>query len=643
MNLGTLRSLLLPGLNTRLVRWSLLGAVLAVQPRLALAEDPPRGAMPPGEVVPLGHARFMPSPAHPVGWRGDGSGTFPGATPPARFSDGTRWEMVKETDAKQPDQKRSVRHWSCEAGKSENIRWRTGLPNWSNSSPIVVGGKVFVMSEPVEYAPVLLCLDADSGTILWQRTVDHLDAIPVADQERAKRQWAGCWNLARTGACLWSQYGAVVSAARSRPADAQAQAALADWNRRAEAVRFAVAKTARNAGHWGVIPLERGFVSDELRGAMTWLRQYNCYFHPWELGITDSSLQVGAYVGYGHPTPVSDGKLVYVYTGYHAAAAYDLEGKLIWLRWLGRYDPVPGEHLAKWMDFTQSPVLVDERLLVAAKRSLTCLEAATGKTLWTRNAEEAHMRLAVGYDCLLSTGVILQVGGESHFFWYDGRVYRIRDGRPVTGRIMGNDTMYMSACSLAQGNLLVCYVGKEAVAMTFADQGGASLKPQVVWRVPLPADARNGLIVDGQVYLPGGGKGQSPGKPAQQTDLIVDLKTGTVLGGAAFGGDHLSGLLRVGDRLVSLTSIRSGQAIFRVFDNTGQYLTESYLDSAPASAERQQRIASWRGTTDGWHDGYYHGSFHASPFFHGDRIFLRSRDELICAGPQYSNRRSELP
>ena len=36
--------------------------------------------------IPLGSPDFYPSPEHPVGWRGDGSGRFPGATPPTVWS-----------------------------------------------------------------------------------------------------------------------------------------------------------------------------------------------------------------------------------------------------------------------------------------------------------------------------------------------------------------------------------------------------------------------------------------------------------------------------------------------------------------------------------------------------------------------------
>ena len=60
-----------------------------------------------------------------VGWRSDGSGVFPGTTPPTRWS------------------------------QTENVRWFTELPGRSNAQPIIVGDRVFLCAEPF----TLLCLN----------------------------------------------------------------------------------------------------------------------------------------------------------------------------------------------------------------------------------------------------------------------------------------------------------------------------------------------------------------------------------------------------------------------------------------------------------------------------------------------------
>lgn len=75
----------------------------------------------------------------PLGWRGAGSGVYPGPTPPT--------------------------HWSFDkSGEAVNVRWRTKLPGPGHSQPVAVGGRVLVTCDP----GWLVCLDADSGQVLWK-------------------------------------------------------------------------------------------------------------------------------------------------------------------------------------------------------------------------------------------------------------------------------------------------------------------------------------------------------------------------------------------------------------------------------------------------------------------------------------------
>jgi hypothetical protein len=73
------------------------------------AETPP--------VPNYGAAKPVPPPQRSIGFRGDGSGVFADAKPPTEF----------------------------DAQTGKNLRWKVALPNHSNSSPIVVGDKVFVV------------------------------------------------------------------------------------------------------------------------------------------------------------------------------------------------------------------------------------------------------------------------------------------------------------------------------------------------------------------------------------------------------------------------------------------------------------------------------------------------------------------
>src|SRR5689334_8461885 len=64
-----------------------------------------------------------------VGWRNDGSGTFPAATPPTEWS------------------------------SSKNVVWKVSLPGSSYGAPIVVGPNLFVVSDPAD----LLCVQRSDG------------------------------------------------------------------------------------------------------------------------------------------------------------------------------------------------------------------------------------------------------------------------------------------------------------------------------------------------------------------------------------------------------------------------------------------------------------------------------------------------
>jgi outer membrane protein assembly factor BamB len=133
-------------------RWT-LAAVAAlfwgILPELPAQDAPVKGS----DKVPLGSPDFYPSAAHPVGWRGDGTGHFPGATPP------TTWSR-------------------SENGERKNILWETKLPCYSWATPIVVGNKVITRSEPYD----LICLDKLSGRILWMRS--HPPFVAVTEAEK---------------------------------------------------------------------------------------------------------------------------------------------------------------------------------------------------------------------------------------------------------------------------------------------------------------------------------------------------------------------------------------------------------------------------------------------------------------------------
>ena len=67
-------------------------------------------------------------------------------------------------------------HWS----KTENVRWRVGLPEPGNSTPAVWGNRVFVTQALKEQKRrILMCFDRESGKLLWQSGVSYSESEPT--------------------------------------------------------------------------------------------------------------------------------------------------------------------------------------------------------------------------------------------------------------------------------------------------------------------------------------------------------------------------------------------------------------------------------------------------------------------------------
>ena len=96
----------------------------------------------------------------PTGGRGDGTGRFPETQPP------TEWSK-----------------------KSENILWTAEIPS-GYSSPVRLshpdGDRIFLTGEPSE----VLCLDAESGETLWQKSAGYVEALGEAEAERIDSVYA---------------------------------------------------------------------------------------------------------------------------------------------------------------------------------------------------------------------------------------------------------------------------------------------------------------------------------------------------------------------------------------------------------------------------------------------------------------------
>jgi len=143
-----------------------------------------------------GSADFAPSAEHPIGWRANGNGYYPGANPPVEFWDGTVIENVDRSNPRNP-----ITTWDvAEDGKSKNVLWKVPLPGWSLAHPIVVKDRVYVVGEP----DFVTCYDLKTGRKLWERRMYPLmmDGMP----EGKAKEYQVALDLARALCYTTSAY-----------------------------------------------------------------------------------------------------------------------------------------------------------------------------------------------------------------------------------------------------------------------------------------------------------------------------------------------------------------------------------------------------------------------------------------------------
>lgn len=92
---------------------------------------------------------------------------------------GEDWVRFRGNDGQGVAESAVPLKWDQESG----VAWKTELPGEGSSSPIIVGGRVLVTcyrgESGADAARILMCVDAESGRILWQHTVN----APAAEDE----------------------------------------------------------------------------------------------------------------------------------------------------------------------------------------------------------------------------------------------------------------------------------------------------------------------------------------------------------------------------------------------------------------------------------------------------------------------------
>lgn len=256
--------------------------------------------------------------------------------------------------------------WSTE----RNVCWRSAAPDWSNATPVHVGGMVCALAEPT----TLFCLDAATGALRWQAEHPVDQAVPESERTRVREEQARAL------------------AAQERLQELQRAYSQARRDLRA----------GKEDGGAGLAALTAEM--DALAPVMA----------SGEHLVTPPVREV---IGYSSHSPATDGERIVAMFGNGVVAARGLDGALLWATWLG---PNPEPRRGYHMGTSASPLIVDG-LVIAPYDHLRALDLATGREVW--KAEPLYAEYG--------TPAVVRVGGVPYVATPSGELIRARDGRVV--------------------------------------------------------------------------------------------------------------------------------------------------------------------------------------------------------------------
>lgn len=588
-----------------------------------------------GAEVPLGHEDFLPTPDRPIGWRGDGNGAFPGATPPEVFLEGKLVEeeiLVRDSKGRRPPRKQE--RFFLKPGEGKNVLWKTPMPSWTNSTPIVVGDRVFTMAEP----HTLVCCDAKTGKILWQADNNPFETLPITKEE-AEELYTLC-EIARASQVLskWLHIDT-----RGKGGQEKLKKAVdAEWQARYDAAEKALRRAREVAVK--IVPEMSDQFDDALKtieqrrkggGSKSFNIGWGKLHEKYKLRTYDAWMGM---IGWTFATPCSDGKRVYITCGQGQAAAYSLDGKRLWMRFL----PISGKASNRSRaQHVPSPVLIDGVLIAQGVDRLYGLDAETGKTLW-----EAGSAVGGGYRC--GTGKALRIGDKPVFVTTGGEVFHARTGDLLV-------KLPAAMCGSEAGGASVVGTADRVYFRTGSNTGGPMicfrLKPdgeklsyEKVWTDP---KSRNGnptdIVHEGKIYQ------------LRDGVMVRDAMTGKILvknrvrvgDENRFGGKNSS--IIAGDFFLGVCDT---QAYRRVWPGDSLYATFGMAPLKQVNAGNAKWKLSMLGSEnmkphvpfmekyvkklyDESKYGHYFIPAHfgfGHPWPHGNRIYIRSMSHLYCVG-----------
>ena len=413
--------------------------------------------------------------------------------------------------------------------------WKASLGARGNASPVVAAGLVFVTAEP----STLVAVDAATGRVRWRKTLDVLDALDPAAEASLRPMVEAAPGWERSLTALRSQYSEALRAAR--------------------------------AGTGSTSPEALDAMSAQIQDLTKKLASVK----PFRTPPTHDE------VGYASPTPLTDGRSVWVLFGHGLVACVRVSGELVWSRWLGVSDENKQGYTGT---DAASPVWAAGRLVVPY-RNLQALDPSTGASVWTGPAWRHY-----------GTPAVATMQGRAVLVSPDGRVFDAGSGRTLA-RDLGN----LNYTSPTARGSKVWFVGSaarydESSANTIVAWDLDQSVTEPVYRYQLPSRDRIysvPLWLGDRLYVATRGRQW----------LVLDAPTGGVIHQGAFEGVR-------GEMWAPLVS--AGGAVWAA--SIGGTVVR--IDPAALSAPRLIAVSPNAST----------------PFFSGSAVYWRGSDALYRFG-----------